>query len=75
MLFQMTKALVVLEQIHEVSRRSNRVYTVIQHRTFSFKPGNYLSKCGEKIHKMDHKLGNKFFFFLQVVQKSHPITN
>lgn len=63
MLFQMTKALVVLEQMHEVLRCSNRVHTVIQHRTFSFKPGNYLLKCEGNMHKTDHKLGNMFFFF------------
>lgn len=48
MLFQMTKALVVLEQMHEVSRRSDCVHTVFQHRTFGFKPGNYLSKRRRK---------------------------
>lgn len=47
-LFQMTKALVVLEQMHEVSGRSNCVHTVLQHRTFAFKPGDYLSKCRRK---------------------------
>lgn len=42
MLFQMTESLVVLEQMHEIFRRSNGAHTFIQRRTFSFKPGNYL---------------------------------